>query len=48
VLSVVGTGRTLVEARETAYEAAGKVSFEGVQLRTDIALAAAGGLLPHH
>ena len=33
---------SLAEARERAYEAVGKISFEGMQYRTDIARAAAG------
>ncbi|MEP7054271.1 MAG: phosphoribosylamine--glycine ligase [Actinomycetota bacterium] len=47
VLAVVGTGSTLTEARATAYDAAGKIHFDGMQLRRDIALAAADDLLPH-
>jgi phosphoribosylamine--glycine ligase len=41
VLSVVGTGRTLAAAREVAYRAAALISFDGMQLRTDIAAKAA-------
>jgi phosphoribosylamine--glycine ligase len=41
VLSVGGTGRTLADARATAYEACDRVSFEGMQYRSDIAALAA-------
>ncbi len=37
VLNVTGIGRTPGEARERAYEAAGLISFEGMQMRSDIA-----------
>jgi phosphoribosylamine--glycine ligase len=37
VLNVTGLGTTPEDARRRAYDAAGKVSFEGMQLRTDIA-----------
>lgn len=37
VLTVVGLGTDLREAHDRAYEAAARVSFEGRQLRTDIA-----------
>jgi phosphoribosylamine--glycine ligase len=37
VLTVVGSGATLAEARGIAYEGASKVSFEGEYHRTDIA-----------
>jgi phosphoribosylamine--glycine ligase len=40
VLSVVGTGSDLAEARERAYAAVAKVSLAGSHHRTDIALAA--------
>ncbi|TGO05556.1 phosphoribosylamine--glycine ligase [Serinibacter arcticus] len=43
VLSVVGTGATLAEARAVAYDAAGRISLEGGQVRTDIALRAERG-----
>ena len=36
VLNVVGLGSTLQEARDTAYEACGLISFEGKQYRSDI------------
>ncbi len=38
VLNVTGLGKDFAEARAVAYEAAGKISFEGVYYRTDIAL----------
>jgi phosphoribosylamine--glycine ligase len=37
VLNVVGTGGSLVEAWERAYEAAGRIELSGAQFRTDIA-----------
>lgn len=37
VLSAVGAGRTMGEARERAYMLASRISFEGAQFRTDIA-----------
>lgn len=37
VLNVVGTGATLAEARERAYEGLGRIRLEGGQARTDIA-----------
>lgn len=43
VLSVVGTGDDLAQARAVAYEAAGKIHLDGAQLRTDIGLAAERG-----
>ena len=42
VLAVSGLGATLAEARSVAYEALGRISFEGMQVRTDIAADAAG------
>ena len=36
-------GDDLTQARERAYEAVGKISWEGEQHRTDIAAAAARG-----
>ena len=42
VLDVTAFGETIAEARRTAYAAAGHISFEGMQYRRDIALAAAG------
>ena len=43
VLDVVAVGPTLAEARRRAYEGAGRVSWDGVQYRRDIARAAALG-----
>ncbi|GAB3658014.1 phosphoribosylamine--glycine ligase [Actinocorallia lasiicapitis] len=40
VLSVVGTGETLTQARSTAYEAASKIHLRASHHRTDIALKA--------
>ncbi|MNV42427.1 Phosphoribosylamine--glycine ligase [compost metagenome] len=37
VLGVVGQGAGIAEARAAAYEAAGKIAFEGKQNRSDIA-----------
>ncbi|MGH2924673.1 MAG: phosphoribosylamine--glycine ligase [Solirubrobacterales bacterium] len=37
VLNVTGLGTTPAEARDRAYEAAGLISFDGMQMRTDIA-----------
>ncbi len=37
VLTVVGLGADVREARDRAYEAASRITFEGRQLRTDIA-----------
>ena len=37
VLSAVGSGETMREARDQAYELASRISFEGAQFRTDIA-----------
>jgi len=36
VLNVVGTGADLEEALKRAYEAAGRISFEGMHYRKDI------------
>jgi phosphoribosylamine-glycine ligase len=36
VLTVVGRGRHLGAARDSAYRAAARVTFEGVQFRSDI------------
>jgi phosphoribosylamine--glycine ligase len=41
VLSVSATGDSIAAARERAYEAASRISFEGMHLRTDIAARAA-------
>ena len=43
VLSVVGTGATLDDARTVAYDAVGRITLEGGQTRSDIALKAASG-----
>jgi phosphoribosylamine--glycine ligase len=40
VLSVVGTGPTIIEARARAYAAVEQIHFEGMLYRTDIALEA--------
>jgi len=40
ILSVTALGPTVAEARQRAYEAVGKVSFEGARFRTDIAAVA--------
>jgi len=40
VLSVVGVGVTLTEAREQAYAAVDRIALEGSHVRSDIALAA--------
>jgi phosphoribosylamine--glycine ligase len=37
VLNVTALGATPAEARERAYDAAGRISFDGMQVRTDIA-----------
>lgn len=37
VLNVTGLGATPAEARDRAYDAASRISFEGMQIRTDIA-----------
>jgi len=37
VLGVTALGNTLQEARDRAYQAVGKICFEGVQFRNDIA-----------
>jgi phosphoribosylamine--glycine ligase len=43
VLAVTATGDDVAAARSLAYDAAGRISFEGMQRRGDIALAAAEG-----
>jgi phosphoribosylamine--glycine ligase len=40
VLGVVGSGESVKDARDAAYEGVGKISFEGAQYRRDIALRA--------
>jgi phosphoribosylamine--glycine ligase len=42
VLDVTATGATIGEARARAYEAARRISWPGMQYRTDVAAAAAG------
>jgi phosphoribosylamine---glycine ligase len=37
ILSVTGLGSSLADARAAAYEAAGRISFSGARLRSDIA-----------
>ncbi|MEX0973377.1 MAG: phosphoribosylamine--glycine ligase [Solirubrobacterales bacterium] len=37
VLNVTATGASAAAARDRAYDAAGRISFEGMQIRTDIA-----------
>ncbi|HET7121184.1 MAG TPA: phosphoribosylamine--glycine ligase [Solirubrobacterales bacterium] len=37
VLNITGLGATPAEARDRAYDAAGRIAFEGMQIRTDIA-----------
>ncbi len=44
VLDVTAVARTLAEARRRAYEAAGRISWPGVQYRRDIAAAAVESL----
>jgi phosphoribosylamine--glycine ligase len=45
VLNVTGTGPTIAAAREAAYAAAGRIGWEGMRMRADIArvAASAGG-----
>jgi phosphoribosylamine--glycine ligase len=43
VLNVTGLGSTAAEARRRAYDAAELISFDGKQMRTDIAARAVGG-----
>ena len=42
VLSVTALGETMAAARDRAYEAVGRIQFEGCHFRRDIALAAVG------
>jgi phosphoribosylamine--glycine ligase len=42
VLTVSALGGTIADARDRAYEAADRISFEGARMRRDIAAAAAG------
>jgi phosphoribosylamine--glycine ligase len=43
VLAVTGVGASLAEARDRAYDACGKISFDWMQYRRDIAAVAARG-----
>ncbi|HWC32016.1 MAG TPA: phosphoribosylglycinamide synthetase C domain-containing protein, partial [Actinomycetota bacterium] len=43
VLAVSALGKDLAAARERAYDAAGRISFEGKHVRSDIALEASRG-----
>jgi phosphoribosylamine---glycine ligase len=43
VLSVTGQGDNLASARSRAYEAVGRLSFDGMQVRSDIAVGLAPG-----
>ena len=43
VLGVTALAPTLAQARDRAYEAAAKIAFDGMQMRTDIAARAIGG-----
>jgi phosphoribosylaminoimidazole synthetase len=45
VLTCVGVGATLEEARTHAYSAASRISFDGVQMRRDIAWRAPGATI---
>jgi phosphoribosylamine--glycine ligase len=48
ILDVTALGPTVTEARSAAYEACEAISFEGMRMRRDIALAAAEGQrVPH-
>jgi phosphoribosylamine--glycine ligase len=42
VLSVSALGETIASARDLAYRALGRIGFEGMRYRTDIARRAAG------
>jgi phosphoribosylamine--glycine ligase len=48
VLSVVGVGADGHAARERAYAAMSRISFDGMQVRRDIGLRALGGTGAHH
>ena len=43
VLNVTGLGPSAAAARERAYEAAGRIGFDGKQMRSDIAARAVVG-----
>ena len=53
MLAVSALGRGFSEARERAYAGVGRISFDGAQIRTDIAARAVGAadgeisLFPH-
>jgi phosphoribosylamine--glycine ligase len=44
VINVTALGDGAGEARERAYEAASRISFDGMQMRSDIAARATGGI----
>lgn len=44
VLNITAIGKDFAEAREKAYQAAGKISFQGMHYRKDIALKAVKGV----
>ena len=44
VLSVTGLGPTVADARRTAYEAVGRIRWDGAHYRRDIAEQAAGAM----
>ena len=43
ILAVTGLGETVASARTAAYDAAGRIQFEGMRYRSDVAEAAASG-----
>lgn len=43
ILAVTGRGPSIADARTTAYDAVGRISFPGMRFRSDIAEAAAAG-----
>ncbi len=45
VLTVVGLGKDLAQARETAYASVAKINFDGMQMRRDIGWRSRGALL---
>jgi phosphoribosylamine--glycine ligase len=46
VLGVTATGADIMQARDRAYEAVGKIRFDGMHYRTDIAERAIKAFLP--
>jgi phosphoribosylamine--glycine ligase len=48
VLAVTALGETIALARDRAYEAVGKIHFEGCHYRRDIALSAVGSKVVGH